>query len=165
MKNIVLIGMPGVGKSTVGVILAKALGYQFIDSDLLIQTREKKLIRQIIEIEGNERFLEIENEVNRAIEETDSVIATGGSVVYGREAMEHFFQSAIVVYLKLDCETLKQRVGNIQNRGIVLGYDQTFYSLYEERVPLYEKYAHVTVDARGLEVGELMQKISMSISL
>ncbi len=163
MKNIVLIGMPGVGKSTVGVILAKALGYQFIDSDLLIQKREKKLLREIIEEDGLERFIEIENEVNQAIDDTDCVIATGGSAIYGKEAMEYFFQNAIVVYLKLDYEELKNRVGNPHKRGVVLRENQTFYDLYEERCPLYEKYAHVTVDAEGLEVGELMQNISTKL--
>ncbi len=165
MKNIVLIGMPGVGKSTVGVILAKALGYQFIDSDLLIQKREKKLLREIIKEDGLERFIEIENEVNRAIEDTDSVIATGGSAIYGKEAMEFFFQNAIVVYLKLDYEELKHRVGDPHKRGVVLRNNQTFYDLYEERCPLYEKYAHVTVDAKGLDVGELMQNINTKLLL
>lgn len=163
MKNIVLIGMPGVGKSTVGVILAKALGYQFIDSDLLIQKRENRLLREIIAEEGLEKFIAIENEVNSQIEETGAVIATGGSAVYGKEAMERFFREAVVVYLKLDYEELQNRVGNPKKRGVVLREEQTFLDLYEERCPLYERYAHVTVNAGGLEVGELMQIISENI--
>lgn len=163
MKNIILIGMPGVGKSTVGVLLAKALGYQFIDSDLLIQKREEKLLSQIIRKEGLERFIQIENEVNQTIEEADAVVATGGSAVYGKEAMESFYQNAQVVYLKLDYEEIKNRVGDPHKRGVVLRDNQTFYDLYEERCPLYEKYAHIIVDAKGLEVGELMQKIKDKI--
>lgn len=159
MKNIVLIGMPGAGKSTAGVILAKALGYSFIDSDLLIQNREQRLLKEIIEEEGLDRFIQIENEVNREIKDTDSVIATGGSVVYGEEAMIYFRETAVIVYLKLSFEEIVSRVGDPKQRGVVLRENQSFRELYEERCPLYEKYAHVTVETEGLDVGELLLKI------
>ena len=125
MENIVLIGMPGVGKSTVGVILAKELGYQFIDADLLIQKQEKRLLREIIAQEGVDGFIQIENQVNASIETTRTVIATGGSVVYGREAMEHLKKISTVVYLKLSYQALKKRLGNLKNRGVVLREGQT----------------------------------------
>lgn len=163
-KNIVLIGMPGVGKSTVGVILAKAMGYQFLDSDLLIQEQEGRLLREIIEEEGIDGFIEIENEVNRFIDVERSVIATGGSVIYGKEAMEHFYGTAFVVYLKLGYEELFNRVGDPKLRGVVLRENQTFLELYEERCPLYEKYAHITINAENLEVGDLMQEIKSSFT-
>ena len=120
MKNIVLIGMPGVGKSTIGVILAKELGYQFVDADLLIQKQEKRLLKEIISEEGIEGFIAIENQVNASIEANRTVIATGGSVVYGREAMEHLGEIATVIYLKLSYKALRKRLGNLKNRGVVL---------------------------------------------
>lgn len=156
MKNIVMIGMPGAGKSTIGVILAKELGYHFIDSDLIIQEREGKLLREIIAGEGLERFMEIENQVNCQIEATDSVIATGGSVVYGREAMERFHERDIVVYLKLSYKSISNRIGDAKRRGVVLKENQTLRDLYDERCPLYEKYAHITVEADDMDIGEVM---------
>lgn len=162
-KSIVLIGMPGAGKSTVGVILAKALLFEFIDSDLLIQHRESRLLSEIIAQDGLNRFIEIENEVNQSIHQKETVIATGGSVIYGTEAMEHFANTAAVVYLRLSYEELESRVGDPSERGVVLREGQSFKDLYEERCPLYEKYAHIIVDAEGFDVGELMQKIYMEI--
>ena len=112
-ENIVLIGMPGVGKSTIGVILAKELGFQFVDSDFLIQKQEKRLLKQIIEEEGIDGFIRIENQVNCSIAPQRAVVATGGSVVYGREAMEHFKKTGKIIYLKLSYESLKKRLGNL----------------------------------------------------
>ena len=109
-KNIVLIGMPGVGKSTIGVILAKEIGYQFLDADLLIQKSEGKLLKDIIEEKGIDGFLEVENQVNASIEAERSVIATGGSAVYGKEAMEHYKQTALIVYLRCPFPVLKKRL-------------------------------------------------------
>ena len=155
--NIVLIGMPGSGKSTVGVILAKVLGYSFIDSDLLIQKAEKKLLKEIIAREGQEGFLKIENRVNASIETEKSVIATGGSVVYCQEAMEHLKEIGTVIYLQLDYPILRRRLGNLIGRGVVLKEGQTLKDLYEERVPLYEKYADVIVDENGKDLEECLQ--------
>ena len=159
MKNIVLIGMPGVGKSTAGVVLAKVLGYQFLDADLVIQEEEKRLLHEIIRDEGTDGFIEIENRVNAGIQAEQSVIATGGSVVYGKEAMEHLKEIGTVVYLKLPYEVLENRLHNIQGRGVVLKDGQTLRDLYEERVVLYEKYADVIVDETNLGVEETIQKI------
>lgn len=159
MKNIVLIGMPGVGKSTAGVVLAKVLGYQFLDADLVIQEEEKRLLHEIIKEEGTDGFIEIENRVNAGINVEQSVIATGGSVVYGKEAMEHLKEIGTVVYLKLPYEILEKRLHNIKGRGVVLRDGQTLYDLYEERVVLYEKYADVIVDETDLDVEQTIQKI------
>ena len=159
MENIVLIGIPGVGKSTVGVILAKELGYQFIDADLLIQKQEKRLLREIIAQEGVDGFIQIENQVNASIETDRTVIATGGSVVYGREAMEHLKKISTVVYLKLSYQALKKRLGNLKNRGVVLREGQTLRDLYEERVVLYEKYADIVIDEENKGIEETLQYI------
>lgn len=152
--NIVLIGMPGVGKSTVGVILAKVLGYQFVDADLVIQKEEGKLLHEIISEVGTDGFIEIENRVNANLATEHAVIATGGSVVYGKEAMEHLQSIGTVVYLELPFEELEKRLKDIKGRGVVLRDGQTLKDLYEERVPLYEKYADVTVNEFGLNVEE-----------
>ncbi len=151
-NNIILIGMPGVGKSTLGVVLAKELGFEFVDADLLIQKREKRLLKEIIAQDGVDGFLAIENHVNASIEADNTVIATGGSVIYGPEAMEHLKAIGTVVYLKLDYNTLDSRLGSLKGRGVVLKDGQNLLSLYNERVPLYEKYADVTVDEAGLDL-------------
>ena len=164
MENITLIGMPGVGKSTVGVILAKVLGYEFVDSDLLIQKSENLLLREIIARDGQDGFLKIENRVNASIETEKSVIATGGSVVYCAEAMEHLKEFGKVVYLKLEYEVLKIRLGNLRGRGVVLRDGQTLKDLYDERTPLYEKYADIVVDEKNLDVEETLQKILENIA-
>lgn len=163
MKNIILIGMPGAGKSTIGVILAKVLGYHFIDTDLVIQKQEKCLLKDIIKEKGLEGFLEIENDVNKAILTDLSIIATGGSVVYGKEAMEHLRNIGTVVYIKLKYETINNRLGNIKNRGVALKEEQSLYDLYEERCPLYEAYADIIVDAEGCSMEELVEKIREAI--
>ena len=134
--NIVLIGMPGVGKSTVGVILAKVLGFQFVDADLVIQEKEGKLLREIIAEEGPDGFIAVENRINSEIEAHHSVIATGGSVVYGKEAMEHLRQIGTVIYLKLDYADIDRRLSDIKGRGVVLKDGQTLKDLYDERVVL-----------------------------
>ena len=123
--NIILIGMPTAGKSTAGVILAKVLGYQFIDSDLIIQTQEDKLLKDIIKEQGVEGFLSIENQVNASIEAKNAIIATGGSVVYGEEAMKHLRSIGTVVYIKLSFETIIERLGNVKQRGAVLRKGRT----------------------------------------
>ena len=146
-SNIVLIGMPGVGKSTVGVILAKVLGYQFLDADLLIQEQEGKLLKDIIAEVGTEGFIQVENRVNASI-------ATGGSVIYGQEAMEHLKEIGTVVYLEVPFSTLEKRLSDIKGRGVVLKDGQTLYDLFMERTPLYEKYADIRVSEDGLNVEE-----------
>ena len=162
-NNIVLIGMPGAGKSTIGVILAKVLGMNFIDSDLLIQEQEGLLLKDIIKKEGQQGYIDIENQVNKDISVENTVIATGGSVVYCPEAMEHFRATSKLVYIKLSYDTINKRLGNIRQRGVVLRDGQTLLDLYEERIPLYERYAHITVDAEGLGIEETMERICMEV--
>lgn len=159
MENIILIGMPGVGKSTIGVVLAKILGYEFMDSDLLIQKQEKKRLYQIINEVGTEGFKKIENRVNSSIETDRTVIATGGSVVYCEEAMEHLKEIGTVVYLRLSLKALKKRLGNLKRRGVLLEEGQTLEDLYQERVPLYEKYADIVVDEEGKNLEESLQEV------
>ncbi len=145
-KNVTLIGMPGAGKSTVGVVLAKMLGMEFLDSDLLIQKREKKLLWQIIEERGLDGFNRAEEEANCSIEAEGCVIATGGSAVYSEKAMQHLREISTVVYLRVSCADLKKRLGDLKNRGVSMKEGQTLEDLYEERCPLYEKYADVTIN-------------------
>ncbi len=164
MKNIVLIGMPGVGKSTAGVVLAKVLGYEFIDADLIIQQQEGKLLREIIAEVGTDGFIEVENRVNSQIEVEKSVIATGGSVVYGKEAMLHLREIGTVVYLKVSYDILEKRLHDIKGRGVVLKDGQDLRGLYEERVPLYEKYADITVCEDNLNVEQTIEKITEQLN-
>ena len=159
MENVVLIGMPGVGKSTVGVVLAKVLGYQFIDADLLIQKKMNMVLSEIIKREGTDGFMKIENDVNASIEADRTVIATGGSVVYCEEAMEHLKSIGTVIYLKLSLESLSKRLGNLVGRGVVLKKGQTLEHLYKERTPLYEKYADLTIDEENQELEDTLQTI------
>lgn len=157
--NVVLLGMPGSGKSTVGVLLAKRCGMQFIDTDLLIQQREGKLLWEIIAQEGLERFLAIENEVNVGVFAEHTVIAPGGSVIYGTQAMEHYKKMATIIYLRLSYESVAERVENLEKRGVVLRPGQNLKSLYEERCPLYEIYADYIVECDGQEIGETLEEV------
>ena len=145
--NIVLIGMPGVGKSTVGVVLAKNMGYSFVDSDLLIQEQEGKLLHEIIEEQGLDGFNSVENRVNASIKMMHAVIATGGSVVYGQQAMEHLKEIGTVVYLSLPCAVLKERLGDLN-----------------ERTPLYEKYADITINCENRQIREIVQMIKTAVA-
>lgn len=161
--NIILIGMPGAGKSTVGVVLAKKLGYAFVDSDLVIQSREGKLLHEIIEEQGIEGFWAVEEEANASIDVHRTVIATGGSVIYGRRAMEHLKQIGVVVYLKLSCAAIADRLGDLSERGVTLKEGQGLAELYAERVPMYEQYADVTMDCEELSIREIVEKICISV--
>lgn len=160
MKNIVLIGMPGAGKSTVGVVLAKRLGMSFMDSDLVIQEQEGRTLHEIIEQQGTEGFLVIEDKVNAAINPKNTVIATGGSVVYGSNAMEHLSEIGTVCYLKLSYESIRDRLGDLAQRGVVLKDGQTLMDLYHERTPLYEKYAKLVIDCENKNIREVVGEIA-----
>lgn len=159
MNNIILIGMPGAGKSTLGVVLAKVIGYQFLDSDLLIQKQEKRKLHEIIAAEGYRGFQKIENQVNASIETENTVIATGGSVVYCEEAMTHLKSVGTVVYLKLSLDNLSKRLGNLKGRGVLLKDGQTLGGLYEERSPLYEKYADIVIDEEGKDLEASLKSV------
>lgn len=163
MKNVILIGMPGAGKSTVGVVLAKRLGYTFLDSDLVIQQKYGKLLHELIREHGVEGFWKIENDVNAGLTCDKTVIATGGSAIYGAEAMEHLQSIGTVVYLRLTLPQIEERLGDLTERGVTLREGQDLKALYEERTPLYEKYAHVIIDCDGQRVRELVTRIEREI--
>jgi len=154
-RNIVLIGMPGVGKSTIGVVVAKRMGYRFLDSDLIIQEKYGKLLHELITEHGVDGFWKIENCVNASLDVEKTVIATGGSACYEEEAMNHLRKVGTIVYLKLSYESLAERLGDLYARGVTMRSGQTLRDLYEERGPLYEKYAHITIDCEGLQLREL----------
>ena len=158
--NVVLIGMPGCGKSTIGVLLAKALMLDFVDTDLLIQKKYSKTLSEIINSEGLEAFKEKENSVLSEISFENSIIATGGSAVYSESGMENLKKGATVVYLKLSPAEIKSRIKNIKTRGIVMGKGVTIDSLYLERAPLYEKYADFVLDCEGLDVEGCVNALS-----
>ena len=158
-NNIVLIGMPGVGKSTIGVILAKMLGYNFLDTDLIIQEKEQKLLSELIKEKGVYEFIEIENEIGRGLIAEKSVIATGGSIIYGKDAMDNLKKIGVIIYLKQDFNHIKDRVKNIHGRGVVLRENQTFEELYNERIELYEKYADLIVIEGNKDIEETLKAI------
>ena len=166
-SNIILIGMPGAGKSTLGVVLAKILNYSFIDADLLIQSQCDKTLQKIIDACGPDGFIEVENEVLCTLSADQSVIATGGSAVYSDEAMKHLSSIGTVVYLQVSLKELENRLGGLYERGVVMkdGIGMSLNALYEERIPLYEKYAEVTIDIDGLSVRDaarqLVDKLAM----
>ena len=163
MKNVIFIGMPASGKSTIGVVVAKHLGYDFIDSDLLIQKQEKRLLKDIIADVGNEGFLAIENQVNCDIKAERAVISPGGSIVYCQEAMEHFKEIGTIIYLKVSFETINERISSAKNRGVVLKEGQTLKDLYDERTCLFEKYADCIISEDGLSLEETIDKVLESL--
>ena len=161
--NIVLIGMPASGKSTVGVILAKILGYNFIDSDIVIQEKEGRKLSEIIDTEGIDGFINIENRINAGIEVQKTVIATGGSVVYGSEAMQHYKNIGKVIYMKVDMEVLNKRLSDVKQRGVVMKEGQSLVSLYNERCKLYEQYADIVIDEKNNTMEEVLADILANV--
>ena len=157
--NITLIGMPAAGKSTVGVLLAKRLGYSFVDVDLIIQEKEGKRLKEIISEKGLDGFLEVENRINAEVRATRSVIAPGGSVIYGKEAMENLASLGLIVYLKISYEELLGRLGDVVDRGVALREGMTLKDLYDERVAYFEKYADITVDEEGKSLGDVVDEL------
>ena len=163
MKNIVLIGMPGCGKSTSGVLLAKMIGYDFIDTDLLIQKQEGRLLKDIIEEKGIEGFLKIEDQVNTEVEAERAVISPGGSVVYCENAMKHYKEIGTIVYLQTSYNTIEKRIGDAAKRGVVLREGQTLKNLYEERKVLFERYADIIICEDGLTLDQTIGKVVKSL--
>ena len=151
--NITMIGMPSSGKSTIGVLLAKRLGFSFVDVDIVIQEKEGRLLKEIIADEGMDGFLEVENRINAGLDVRLSVIAPGGSVIYGEEAMKHLKEISEVVYLKMSYEEMERRIGNVVDRGVALKPG------YNERVPLYEKYADIVIDEAGKTPGDTVDEL------
>ncbi len=156
--------MPASGKSTIGVVLAKALGYGFIDSDLIIQASEKRKLSEIIEKEGIDGFIEVENKINASIVAERCVISTGGSAIYGADAMNHFKEIGTVVYLKVDLDEIKKRINNLHKRGVAIRDGQTFEDLYEERCKLYEKYADLTIYENDFNAEKIITKIENGLA-
>jgi len=157
--NITLIGMPASGKSTVGVLLAKRLGYSFVDVDIVIQEKTGKLLKEIIAEVGTDGFLDVEDQINSGLDVKRSIIAPGGSVIYGEKAMEHLKEISTVVYLKLGFQDVERRLGDLTDRGVALKDGMTLRDLYEERVPIYEKYADITVDETGKTPGQTVDEL------
>lgn len=158
-NNIILIGMPGSGKTTLGTELSETIGFGYIDSDSVIVAREGKLLSEIIEEKGMEAFLDIEGKINSEITANRCVIATGGSVIYRDSAMQKLKELGTVVYLKLSYEIIAKRLGDLKKRGVALKEGFTLKDLYEERTPLYEKYADVVVELHGRSVAESVQEV------
>lgn len=163
--NVILIGMPGAGKSTLGIVLAKILNKSFIDADLLIQSQCDKTLQKIIDAMGPEGFIEIENEVLSDIEAQDTVIATGGSAVYSEAAMGHLGSIGTVVYLEISYDSLIERLNDLQERGVVLkgGISMSLRDLYEERKPLYERYADIVVNVDDLNITAAARKVASAL--
>ena len=157
--NITLIGMPASGKSSVGVVLAKRLGKKFVDTDIVIQEKYGKLLKELIEEHGDEGFREIEDEVNAGLDLDNSIISPGGSVVYGEKAMKHLKEISVIIYLELSYTAIKSRLGDLRERGITLKEGQSLKDLYLERVPLYEKYADITVNEMKKTLAKTIDEI------
>ena len=164
MDNIILIGMPGSGKSTVGVVLAKALGLGFVDVDLLIQAREGALLQELIDRHGVERFLELERDAVLSLNCRGKVIAPGGSCVCREESIAHMRALGTVVYLSLPLEDVEGRIHNLSSRGIALSPGQTLADVYRYRAPLYEKCAHITVPAGGRSLTETVEDVQNALA-
>ncbi len=159
MANIILIGMPGCGKSTVGVILAKTLGIGFVDTDLIIQQRENRLLQNIIDTDGIDYFLNCEAEAVKSLDCDNSVIATGGSVVYREDAIEHLKEKGKIIFLDVPLDEIKRRLNNISTRGIAAQKNDTIDDIYNERIALYNKYADIIIKTDGESVEKTVEKI------
>lgn len=159
MDNIILIGMPGCGKSTCGVLLAKALGMDFADTDLIIQKNEKMHLQDIINTRGNDYFARAEEKAVCSSKFSDCVVATGGSVVYSPNAMRYLSGNGTIVYLKISYDTMLRRIGNIETRGILLRDGETVAGMYEGRQKLYEDYGELTVDCDCLDTEKTVRAI------
>ena len=160
MKNIVLVGMPGCGKSTVGVILAKTLGLSFTDTDLLICAKEEDTLQNIIEEKGLSYFEAVENEVGETLKVKNTVVATGGSMIMYEKAMAHLKEIATVVYINVSLSELKRRLVNIKTRGITFAEGETLDDIFDIRTPLYQKYADITVNADDFTIEETVTKLT-----
>lgn len=159
MKNIILIGMPGSGKSSVGVVIAKTLGMNFVDVDLLIQNRENALLQDILDKVGMDRFLELEADAVCSIEAENAVIAPGGSAVLCERGAKHLKNLGTLVYLKTDVSDLESHLKNLSSRGVARKPGQTIADVYRYRAPFYEKYADITVSTAGQSLDETIGKV------
>lgn len=160
IENLVLIGMPGAGKSTIGVLVAKALNMSFIDTDLLIQKKENKLLQEIIEEKGIKEFLDIEAEVILGLDAANTVVATGGSVILRDKAMEHLKEKGLIIYLNLSYKEIEKRLYNIKTRGIAMDNNKSLLQVYKERISLYEKYADKVILCSGKGIEDIVMEIT-----
>lgn len=163
MKNLILVGMPSCGKSTVGVVLAKTMNKGFVDTDILIQQAESRTLQEIIDEKGNDYFHHVEERILLDFDGENYVVATGGSAIYFDRAMDKFKEKGLVVYIRVSLDTILERLNNIKTRGVTLEKGQTIADLFEQRVPLYEKHADLIIEADGLSVEEVVEKISESM--
>ena len=161
--NYVLIGMPSSGKSTVGVMLAKEICYDFLDTDILLQRREQKMIQKILDEDGLDAFYKMEEEALCAVETDHTVISTGGSAVYSEKGMENICKNAKVIYIEMPLEEIYERIENLRSRGIAGLNSKHFAKIYLERKALYERYADITVDGSGKSMDQLLKKIVKAI--
>ena len=159
MSNIVLIGMPGCGKSTVGVILAKTLGIGFVDTDLIIQQREKRLLQDIIDKEGIDKFLDCEADAVMSVDCDNSVIATGGSVVFRDNSIKHLKKNGKIFFLDVSLDEIKSRLDNISTRGVAAEKSQSIDEIFNQRFPLYEKYADYILKLNNSNVENTVEQI------
>ncbi len=157
--NIVLIGMPGCGKSTVGVILAKTLGVGFVDTDLIIQQREKRLLQDIIDTDGIDAFLDIEADAVMSLDCENQVVATGGSVVFREKSVKHLKNNGKIFFLNVSLDEIKKRLDNINTRGVAAEKTQSIEDIFNQRYPLYIKYADHVLDLKNSNVEETVEKI------
>lgn len=164
MENIILIGMPGAGKSTLGVLLAKAMGKFFIDTDIIIQQKTKRLLQDIIDNDGTDAFLKLEEDILLTVDEENTVIATGGSAVYSEKAMEHFRKNGKIIYLHVDFAEIEKRVTNITTRGIVLKNGKSLEDAFAERKSLYDRYADTTIDCTGSTIENSVRMLIEKLS-
>ncbi len=158
-ENLVLVGMPGAGKSTTGVLIAKELGFSFVDTDLIIQERENALLQEIIERVGLEKFLQIEESVILSLNVEGAVISTGGSVIYSQPAVTHLKKKGLLIYLEVSYEEIERRISNIASRGIVFGKGKGLRDIYAERTVLYEKNADLVINCTDLTIEEVEQEV------
>ena len=163
-KNITLIGMPAVGKTTVGNLLAQKIGFDFLDSDDLIQSKEQKTLSRIILEKGLDRFLQIEEKHIISLECSNHVIATGGSVVYSPKAMDHLCKTSTIIYLSIDLETLLTRLCDITSRGVAIGPEKSIEDLYKERTPLYDTYYDIKINCGSMTVEQVVEKATQNLS-
>lgn len=165
MNNLVLIGMPGAGKSTAGTVLAKILRMSFIDTDNVMEERSGRALQDIIDTDGPDTFRAIEEETILSLHSDNSVIATGGSVVFSDHSMQHLKQQGIVVYFRISFEEMEKRLNDIRTRGIVLSRGETLRDMYDERIPLYEKYADFVVDCSDMDIEAVVGKVITGLQM
>ncbi len=161
--NIILIGMPACGKSTVGVLVAKKLGFAFVDTDLVIQSQQGKLLQQIMDNEGVEALLKAEKDAIKSLKISKTVVATGGSAVFSAEAMSHLKKDGVVVYIKLPFHVIDQRLNDLDTRGVAGSNTKTLAEIFDERAPFYEKYADITLSADNMTAEDVADAIISAV--